>query len=102
MSTRTAKIIISNEARVLRQMRIAKGLSMRAAGALIGKSDSYISQIENGRMDVPTAVKLEVLLQAYGPVKVASFKERVRFDSERCGFCIVWFRGGREACCGSS
>ena len=52
MSARTAKVVISNEALVLRQMRIKAGLSMRKVGGLIGVSDSYISQIENGRMDV--------------------------------------------------
>lgn len=51
---------------------------MRAAGELIGKSDSYISQIENGRMDIPSDNTLEAMLNAYGPIKVASFKERVR------------------------
>ncbi len=82
MSTRTEKVVISNEARVLRQMRIAKRLSMRAAGALVGKSDSYISQIENGRMDVPHGAMLEAILVALGPIKVASFKERARLFKE--------------------
>ena len=50
MSNRTDKIIMSNETRVLKQLRTKKGLSMRAAGNLIGRSDSYVSQIENGRM----------------------------------------------------
>ena len=75
---RSAKVLITNEARVLRQMRIAMDLSMRAAGALIGRSDTYISHIENGRMDVPTGPGLERLLAAYGGLKVKSFQERVR------------------------
>jgi transcriptional regulator with XRE-family HTH domain len=82
MSIRTAKVIISNEARVLRQMRIGKGLSMRAAGALVGRSDSFISQIENGRMEVPKGEMLEALVTVYGPIKVASFKERARLFKE--------------------
>ncbi len=82
MSTRTEKVVISSEARVLRQMRIAKGLSMRAAGALVNRSDSFISQIENGRMEVPKGDMLETLVTAYGPIKVASFKERARLFKE--------------------
>ena len=78
MSTRTQKVIISVEARVLRQMRINKGLSMRVAGELIGRSDSYISQIENGRMEVPSDAILEAMVTVYGPIKLASFRERVR------------------------
>lgn len=82
MSERTAKVKISAEAKVLRQMRITKGLSMRAAGALIGRSDSYISQLENGRMDIPTGAMLELIVRVLGPVKVASFKERARLYKE--------------------
>lgn len=78
MSERTEKVIISNEARVLRQMRLAKGLSMRAAGHIIGISDSYISQVENGRMDVPKGQRLEDMLRVYSPSKLASIRERVR------------------------
>lgn len=76
--SRSAKVAITNEARVLRQMREAHGLSMRKAGELIGLSDSYISQIENGRMDIPTGHKLQRLLDAYGGIKIKSFQERVR------------------------
>jgi transcriptional regulator with XRE-family HTH domain len=75
---RTQNIRITNEARVLRQMRLAHGLTMRQAGSLVGRSDSYISQIENGRMDVPKGERLERLLTAYGGIKARSFIERVR------------------------
>lgn len=78
MSVRTSKVVISNEALVLRQMRHKAGLSMRKAGSLIGVSDSYISQIENGRMDVPTGVRLDQLLAIYGGIKRKSFYEKVR------------------------
>ena len=79
MSLRTKKVILTNEARILRQMRIAKGLSMRAAGAAVGRSDSYISQIENGRMSIPGKSMLEKILEAYGGgIKVRSFYERAR------------------------
>lgn len=79
MSARTEKIIMSNEARVLRQMRISKGLSMRAAGKLIGRSDSFISQVENGRMPISGSPMLEKILNAYGDgIKVKSFYEKAR------------------------
>ena len=79
MSKRTNQVIMSNEARVLRQMRLKKGLSMRAAGALIGRSDSYISQIENGRLPIPKPPMLHRILVAYGDgIKQKSFSERAR------------------------
>ena len=78
MSNRTSRVTITNEARILRQMRIDKGLSMRKAGELIGRSDSYISQIENGRMNVPEGEVLERMLEVYEGPKLRSFKERAR------------------------
>ena len=78
MSNRTSQVTITNEVRILRHMRIDKGLSMRKAGELIGRSDSYISQIENGRMNVPEGEVLERMLEVYEGPKVRSFKERAR------------------------
>ena len=75
---RSNRIIMTNEARVLKELRLASGLSMRKAGSLIGKSDSYIAHIETGRIDVPTRDKLEKLLEIYGGMKPKSFYERVR------------------------
>lgn len=75
---RTQTITITPEARVLRQMRLAHGLTMRQAGMLVDRSDSFISQIENGRMNVPKGERLERLLTAYGGIKFKSFQERVR------------------------
>ncbi len=53
MSKRTNSIIMSNEARVLRRLREEKGLSMRQAGEIMGVSSSLVSQVENGRENVP-------------------------------------------------
>ena len=75
---RTSRILMSDEARVLRELRQRKGLSMRALGALINKSDSYVSQIENGRLDVPVDASLEAYLAAVGGLTQKSFYERVR------------------------
>ena len=72
---------ISNEARVLKELRTKSRLSMREAGFQIGKSDSYISHLENGRMDIPEVSQLDKLLNLYGISnedflkKVHSYKE---------------------------
>ena len=75
---RSARIIMTTEARVLKQMRNKKGLSMRQAGELLGKSHTYIAHIENGRTDVPSGYRLEALLEIYGGIKAKSFHERVK------------------------
>lgn len=80
---RSARIIMTNEARALRELRIARGLSMRRAGQLIGVTDSYISHIENGRVDFPKGERLEKILAAYGGIKAKSFFERARSWREK-------------------
>jgi|GEM_PF-1064664 len=81
---RTARVIMSDEARVLRQLREERELSMRGLGATLGKSDSYVSQVENGRMDVPKGEALEKYLEALGGIGPKGFQERVRrFRQER-------------------
>lgn len=83
MKLRTHKIHLTNEARVLKELRISLRLSMRQAGELFGKSDSYISQIENGRMKVPEGEALERLLEIYGGPRSRSFYERARKHQEK-------------------
>src|ERR1700677_181380 len=75
---RSSRVIMTNEGRALRELRIMHGLSMRKAGELIGVSDSYISHIENGRADPPKGIYLEKFLAVYGGIKAKSFYERVR------------------------
>ena len=75
---RSGRVIMTNEARVLRELRIQLGISMRKAGELIGCSDSYISHIENGRTDVPAGERIDKFLSIYGGIKQKSFYERVR------------------------
>ena len=77
-SKRTARVIMTDEARVLKLLREERGFSMRALGAAMGKSDSYISQVENGRMDIPTAEALDHYLSAIGGITAKSFYEKVR------------------------
>lgn len=63
---RCAVVIMTNKARVLKRLRLEKGISMFIAGQEVGKSDSYISHIENGRSDIPKDGDLEKLLLVYG------------------------------------
>lgn len=74
---RTCYVFMTNEARALKKLREAKGLSMKKAGELLGYSDSYVSQIENGRENVPTEDKLLKFLEAYD-VDARIFKKTVR------------------------
>lgn len=78
LNKRSSRCILTNEARVLKEMRIEAGLSMKKAGDLIGKSDSYIAHIETGRMDLPEGEKLQRLLDIYSGIKIKSFYEKVR------------------------
>ncbi len=67
---RSSRIILTTEALVLKQMRLALGLSMKKAGALMGKPDSYIAHLETDRMDLPRGEKLDRLLMTYGRIKL--------------------------------
>lgn len=79
---RSGRVIMTNEARVLRELRIQSRLSMRKAGVLLGCTDSYISHLENGRSDVPKGDRLDKFLAVYGGIKQKSFYERVRRYAE--------------------
>lgn len=78
MRARSQKIILTNEARVLRALRIEHGLSMKSAGGLVGVSDSTIAHIETGRMNAPKGESLARLLKVYGGIKEKSFYDRAR------------------------
>jgi len=78
MSKRTDQVIISPEAKVLKKLRERHGLSMKKAGEKLGVSDSYISQIENGRADIPKGDRLKPYLDLYGNIKPKSFYEMCR------------------------
>jgi len=62
---RSQQKIITRDARILRHMRISKGMSLNQAGRLVRISGSAIAHIEQGRMDISRA-RLETLVQAYG------------------------------------
>lgn len=78
MVARSQKIILTNEARVLRALRSEHGLSMKRAGELVGVSDSTIAHIETGRMNPPKGEALARFLKIYGGIKEKRFYERVR------------------------
>lgn len=48
---------------------------MRKAGQRLGYSDSYISQIENGREDIPKGDRLMKFLNLYGGITEKYFKQ---------------------------
>ena len=74
---RSERIVMTKEAMLLRRLREESGLSMKAAGATMGMSDSYICHIETGRLDVPKGEKLRQVLAAYH-VRLTAFYERLR------------------------
>lgn len=73
--SRTARVVMTPEANTLKRLRQRHGLSMRAAGAKLGYSDSYISQIENGRESLPTGERLAKFLNLYGEITEKYFKQ---------------------------
>ncbi len=77
MSIRTKQVIMSNEAKVLKLFRERASLSMREAGEKMGVSGSLISQIENGRENIPRGEKLQRFLDCYG-VGLSTYKKHVK------------------------
>ncbi|MBT4763279.1 MAG: helix-turn-helix domain-containing protein [Bdellovibrionaceae bacterium] len=79
MSKRSEQVIVTSEARALRELRKRSGMSMRLAGEKLGYSSSYISQIENGRENVPKGKRLDKFLEVYA-VNRTSFTKLVNGD----------------------
>lgn len=50
----------------LRKLREGNGFTLRAAADLAGVSNSYLSQIEGGRVVVPSVPVLDRIAKAYG------------------------------------
>jgi transcriptional regulator with XRE-family HTH domain len=78
MGKRSQKIRLTNEARVLRALRLEHKLSLKRVGSLLGASASTIAHIETGRMNPPKDEMLLRLLKIYGGIKEKSYRERVR------------------------
>ena len=81
MPGRTKYVVMTNEAKVLRKFREKAGLSMRQAGEAIGVSGSLVSQIENGRENIPSGDRLIRYLDAYG-VGLTTYRKHVKEYSE--------------------
>ena len=80
---RSKKVIMTDEARVLKRLREERGLSLRDVGQRLGKSHATIAHIEGGRMDVPKGERLMKVLAVYGVTDYKVFYDRVRHFSER-------------------
>lgn len=80
---RSKKVIMTNEARVLKRLREERGFSLREVGQRLGKNHATIAHIEGGRMDVPKNERLMELLAVYGIDDYRSFYHRVRNYSEQ-------------------
>ncbi len=75
---RSQKLIMTDEARVLRLLRQERGLTLRQVSAAIGMSHTYIAHIEAGRMAVPGKAILMKMLGVYGIDDYKVFYDKVR------------------------
>jgi HTH-type transcriptional regulator, competence development regulator len=50
----------------LRERRIAKGYSLRKFAELVGVSPTYLSQVEQGNVDPPTAERVQRMAELLG------------------------------------
>lgn len=78
MSRRTRDKLPSHEGLVLKELRTKHKLTLIEVAKVVGVSDGYISQVENGRSDPPTNETLDALLKAYGGISQKYFYELVR------------------------
>lgn len=80
---RSKKVIMTNEARVLKRLREECGLSLREVAQRLQKNHTTIAHIEGGRMDIPNEDRLLKLLRIYGIDNYKSFYDRVRNFTEQ-------------------
>lgn len=71
------KVIITPQAKVLKSLREKRNLSTREVAETLGLSGSYISQIENGRTNIPSGERMLSLLSLYG-IKPKYFSQLVK------------------------
>lgn len=74
---RTSEIKLTNEARLLRELRVSKGISIREVGRRLGCSETYIRHIEKGRLDLPDKSNLIKVLTVY-EVSYRQFLSRLK------------------------
>lgn len=80
---RSRKLIITDDARALRALRLDSGLSLRQVGHKIGMSHTYIAHIEAGRMATPAKPILMKILAVYGIDDYRDFYFKARNTAER-------------------
>ena len=80
---RCKKVIMTNEARVLKELRVNAGLSVRQVAKKLNRSHGIVVQIETGRLDVPKGERLMQLLAIYGVDNYKGFYDRVRNFTEK-------------------
>ena len=102
---RSQKLIITNESRALKALRLEQGLSLRQVGLKIGMSHTYIAHIEAGRMAPPARPILMKLLAAYGVDdykvfyhKARNIRERVNPKEELLELMTTWPLSGWSSC----
>jgi transcriptional regulator with XRE-family HTH domain len=81
---RTSEIKMTNEARVLRRLRLDSGTKIKEVAKEIGKSEAYIRHIEHGRLDVPDRAIVKKILEVYGAsyrIYSNKLKSSVELDS---------------------
>ncbi|MBX2995391.1 MAG: helix-turn-helix domain-containing protein [Bdellovibrionaceae bacterium] len=74
--SRSYDVKLTKEARTLKHLRRELGLSMREVAEKMGCSDSLISQIEQGRMDLPRGSFLDRIIKLYGVSNRKRFSEK--------------------------
>lgn len=70
------RVIITPEAKALREIRLDRGLSIREVCRKLGKSEAFLRHIETGRRDFPRKILLETILQVY-EVSYKAFRHKV-------------------------
>lgn len=85
---RTQRKHVTKEAALLKRLREHRNLSMPQVASLIEKSISWISHVENGRMDL-TSEHIKLLLPLYGQTQKS-------FESYLSGAVLVQSKTRRE------
>ena len=75
---RSSRIVMTNENRVLRDLRTKHRMTMMTAAKAIGCSDSFISHVESGRVAAPQGERLMAFLNVYGGISGKYYRELVR------------------------
>ncbi len=69
---------MTDEARVLKDLRLKHKFSITEAAKKVGVTNSYVCQIEKGRTDPPRGDALLRFLKLYGDIGAKYFDELVR------------------------